>query len=147
MPPYDPSGMIGKFFYITRGWQQYRLANPSQNQWLQDSVWDTINTCWSHEPQQRCELSVAHYVFSMPCPQDALAEIPPVGRENLVRLAEELLCTFLVLPLDPGGLDVLRKVQEYISDVVSRDEPSQTSLSSAQVATLTRSFHKVYFRC
>jgi hypothetical protein len=43
MPPYDPSGMIGKFFYITRGWQQYRLANPSQNQWLQDRVWDTIN--------------------------------------------------------------------------------------------------------
>jgi hypothetical protein len=78
--------------------------DPSQNRWLQDQIWDTITTCWSGYPERRCELFVVYRVFSTPSPPDVLVEFPPVGRENLVRLAEELSYTFLILSLDPPSV-------------------------------------------
>ena len=85
-----------------------------------------------------------HHVFSTPSPPDALAEFPPVGRKNLIRLAEELLYTFLVLPLDPHQRATLKAVQEYISNVVSRDGGSPTILSSAEVAVFTETRREVF---
>jgi hypothetical protein len=103
-------------------------------------------TCWSNKPQQRCELSVLHHIFSMTGPY-TLVKCPPVGHKNLIQLAEELLYTFLVLPLDPGDRGTLRTMQEYISNVVSRDGTSPTSLPSVKVAMLAETFHKVSFPC
>ena len=85
-----------------------------------------------------------YHVFSTPSPPDALVEFPPVGRENLIRLAEELLYTFLVLPLDPHQRATLKAVQEYISNVVSRDGDSPTILSSAEVAVFTETRREVF---
>ena len=108
--PYDDVNEDNLITHIRCGKRPSRPTDPSQNRWLQDRVWDTITTCWSNEPQQRCELSVVHHIFSTPGPQDALAEFPPVGRENLIRLAEELLYMFLVLPIDPGERAILRTI-------------------------------------
>ena len=130
---------------IRRGSRPPRPTDPSQNRWLQERVWDMITTCWSEEREKRCELPVIHHVFSTPSPQDLQLEFPPVGRENLIRLAEELLYMFLVLPLDPGQRAVLRTVQEYISDVISGDGPSPTTFSSADAIALAETFHTVCF--
>ena len=102
-----------------------------------------ITTCWSEKPEQRCELSVVHRVFSNPSPWDALVEFPPAGRKNLIRLAEELLYTFLVLPLDPGALATLRTAQKYIYDAISRDGTSPTSLSPVEAVALERTLREV----
>ena len=130
---------------IRRGKRPSRPTNTSQNQWLQGRVWNTIATCWSDKPEHRWELSVVHHVFSTPGPKDALVEFPPVGRKNLLRLAEELLYTLLVLPPNLGQLSALRKVQKYVSYPISRDRTSPTSLSSGKVATWTGTIHKVSF--
>jgi hypothetical protein len=82
---------------IKHGTRPPRPESRTQDQ-VNDRVWDMISTCWCETPEQRCELSVVHHVLSTPSPPDALVEFPPVGRENLIRLAEELLYTFLVLP-------------------------------------------------
>jgi hypothetical protein len=124
---------------IKRGKRPSRPTNPNKNQWLQDPIWDTITTCWSDKPEQRCGLSVLYHIFLTPIPQDALVECPPVGHKNLVRLAEELLYTFLILPLDPGDLATLRIAQEYISNVISRDGASSPSLSLAEAEALATS--------
>ena len=76
----------------------------------------------------------------MPSSRDTLVEFPPVSHKNLVLLVEELLYMFLILPLDPDERAMLRKMQRYISDVISRDGPS-TSLS----AVLEEIFRKVLF--
>ena len=86
-----------------------------------------------------------HHVLSTPSLQDVLVEFPPVGPKNLVRLAEELLYTFQILPLDPDELTTLRTMQEYISNVISRDGTSPPSLSSAEAAAETETFDKVPF--
>jgi hypothetical protein len=125
---------------IRDGKRPSRPTDPSQNQWLQDHIWDTITTCWNDKPEQRCELSVVHRIFSMPSSRDILVEFPPVSRKNLIVLVEELLYMSLILPLDPGERAMLRKMQRYISDVISRDIPS-TSLS----AELGETFRKVLF--
>jgi hypothetical protein len=104
-----------------------------------------ITTCWSKEPRQRCELSVVHHILSTPSLQDALVEFPPVGRENLIRLAEELLYVFLALPLNPGERATLRTMQEYISNVLSRDGTPPMNLSPAKAAALTETLRQVYF--
>jgi hypothetical protein len=92
-------------------------------------------------------LCYAPRIICTPSPPDALVEFPPVGRKNLVRLAEELLYTFLVLPLDPHQRATLRSVQEYISNVISRDEASPAILSSAEVAAFTDTRREVFFPC
>jgi hypothetical protein len=76
----------------------------------------------------------------MPSSRDILVEFPPVGRKNLIVLVEELLYMSLIFPLDPGERAMLRKMQRYISDVISRDIPS-TSLS----VELGETFRKVLF--
>lgn len=120
-----------------------RPMDPSQNQWLYDQIWDTITICWSG-PLRRCELSVVYHIFSTPSPQDLLVEFPPVGRKNLVLLAEELWYIFLILPLDTDQLSTLRPMLEYIYNAVSRNGTSQTISSSAEAA-LAESFCKVTF--
>jgi hypothetical protein len=140
--PYDDNNVADMITRIKEGQQPSRPMDPSQNQWLQDRVWDTITTCWSINPQQRCELFVVHHIFST---QDALVKSPPVGRKNLIRLAKELLYTLLILPMDPGELVKLKTVQEYISNAISRDRTSTTTLSSAEVTALAKTFRKVSF--
>jgi hypothetical protein len=125
---------------IRDGERPSRPTDPSQNQWLQDHIWDTITTCWNNKPEQRCELSVVHHILSMPSSQGTLVEFPPVSRKNLIVLVEELLYMFLILPLDPGERAMLRKIQRCISNMISRDRPS-TSLS----AELGETFRKVLF--
>jgi hypothetical protein len=130
---------------IIHGKRPPRPTDPTQNRWLQDHVWGMITTCWSKKPEQRCELSVVYRVFSTPSPKDLLAEFPLVGRENCIRLTEELLYMFLVLPLDPSQRTTLRRVQQYVSDVMSRDRTSPRTLSSAGATALTETFHTVSF--
>ena len=145
MSGYDGSTEDNLIAHIKHGWRPSRPTDPRRNQWLQDRVWDTITTCWSNKPYHRCGLSVVHHIFSTPSPPDLLVEFPPVGRKNLTRLAEELLYTLLVLPLDPGRRSRLRIAQECIYNVVSRDETSPMSLSSVEVAALAEIFKKVFF--
>jgi hypothetical protein len=85
----------------------------------------------------------------MPSHQDLLVEFPPVGRKNLILLVKELPYTFLILPLDPRTRATLRTVQEYISNVISRDAASPTILPSAEAAALAERFCEVSFprRC
>jgi hypothetical protein len=54
-----------------RGERPPRPTDPSRNQWLQDPVWDAITTCWSNEPEERCELDVVYDVFLTLSPQNA----------------------------------------------------------------------------
>jgi hypothetical protein len=128
---------------IIHGKRPARPTDPGQNRWLQDRIWGMITTCWGGEPEKRCELDIIHHVFSTPSPQDPLTEFLPAGRENLIRLAEELLYMFLVLPLDPSQRTTLRRVQEYISSVMSKDEASPAILSSIDATALAETFRKV----
>jgi hypothetical protein len=121
-----------------------RPTDPSQNQRLQDRVWDTITTCWSDKPERRCELSVVCYIFSTLSRQDHLVGFPSIDRNTQIRLVGELLYTFLVLPLDAGELAALRTTQEYIYNVASRDG-TYTNLSSAEVVALAETFREVSF--
>jgi hypothetical protein len=130
---------------IRRGERPSRPTDPSQNQWLQDNIWDIIRICWSSKPQHRCELSVVHHVFSTPDPRGLLLEFPQVGRKNLVRL-EELLGTFQIPSQDPCELDTLRRVQEYLSHTISRDGTSPKDLPSAEAADLVETFDEVPFQ-
>jgi hypothetical protein len=130
---------------IIGGKRPPRPTDPSQNRQLKDRIWDVITTSWSGEPQLRCGLSVMYYAFSTPGPQDLLVEFPPVGRKNLLRLAEELLYTFLALPLDPRQRATLGTVQEYVSDVISRGGSSPTIPPSAKAVALMGTFRKVCF--
>jgi hypothetical protein len=147
MLPYKNSNMGDLIADIRSSEPPFRPTKSRKNQWLQDRVWGVITACWSEKQEWRCELSVMHHVFSTPSPPNALAESPLVGRKNLIRLAEELLCTFLAFDLDPGALATLRTVQKYISDVISRDGSLPTTLSSAEAVALRESFHEVPFPC
>jgi hypothetical protein len=120
--PYDGSDKADVIEYIRSNKRPSRPADPSQNQRLQDRVWDTITACWSEKLYQRRGLSTMHHVFSVFSCQDFLVELPPVGRKNLIRLAEDLQSTFLHLHPSSIAASGLRAVQRYISDVVSRDE-------------------------
>jgi hypothetical protein len=62
--PYDINDWDGMNACIRRGERPSRPTDPTQNRWLDDPVWDVITTCWSDKPNQRCELSVVHRVFS-----------------------------------------------------------------------------------
>jgi hypothetical protein len=143
--PFQDSTKDDMITHIKSGQRPPRPLDPTQNQWSHDRVWDTITTCWSEKPQRRCELSVMSHVFSTPRRQDLLVELPPAGRKNLVPLAEELLYTFLILPLDPGERATLRKTQEYIYKVISSDRTSTTVLSPAEAAAWGGTFLKVSF--
>ena len=122
-----------------------RPSGPSQNEWLQDRIWDVIKICWDEKPDRRCELFVMHYVFSMPSSQDLLVGFPPAGHKNLIRPAEELLYSFLIHPLHPGLRATLRTVQEYISNVMLRGGPSPQILSSVDAVALTKRLNGVFF--
>jgi hypothetical protein len=124
-----------------------RPTDSSQKRWLNDRIWDVITTCWDGRPQWRCELSVVHHAFSTPNRYGVLAEFPPVNRENLLQLAEELLHVFLVLPLGPHQRATLRKVQEYISNVISKDGASPSILSSAKAAAFIKTRQEVFLPC
>jgi hypothetical protein len=86
-----------------------------------------------------------HRIFFMPSYQDLLVQYPPVSRKDLIRLAEELLYTFLILPLDLDDLATLRTMQEYISNAMSISGTSPPSLSSAETTVLAERFHQVPF--
>ena len=49
---------------VRRGERPSRPTDPSQNQWLQDPVWDVISTGWRQKPKQRCSLSALHHQLS-----------------------------------------------------------------------------------
>ena len=141
--PYDGSKNVDVITHIRLGERPPRPTDPSQSQWLREHVWNLITTCWSGRPEQRCELSVVHHVFSTPDYQDALAEVPPVGHKNLTRLAKELSYTFLTLPLDSGEHATLGKMQKYIYNAISRGGTSSTTLSSAEVAASVETLREV----
>ena len=61
--PYDYSDRDKIVMNIESGARPSRPTGRRRNRWLQDPVWDVITTGWSHEPEQRCELSVMHHVF------------------------------------------------------------------------------------
>jgi hypothetical protein len=143
--PYGDSDKTKVTANIRRGKRPSHPTDPSQNRWLQGRIWDMITTCWSGKPEQRWELSVVHYVFSTPNYQDALAEVPPVGHENLTRLAEELWYTFLILPLGSGEHATLEKMQKYIYNAISRGRTSPTTLSSAEAAASVETLREVPF--
>jgi hypothetical protein len=145
IPPYNDSTKDNLITHIKSGRRPPRPVDQSQNQWLQDRVWEMITTSWSGKPQQRCELSVMHRVLSTPSRHDLLLELPPVSRKNLLLLAGELLYTFLILPLDPGERATLRKTQEYISKAISRDRTSISSLSPKEATALGGTFREVAF--
>ena len=62
--PHDGSNERDITACIRRGERPSRPTDPTQNRWLDDPVWDVITTCWSDKPDQRCEPSVIHRVFS-----------------------------------------------------------------------------------
>ena len=129
---------------ITGGKRPARPTDPSQKRWLNDRIWDVITTSWDSKPQWRCELPVVYYAFLTPNRRDAQDEFPPVNRENLLRLAGELLHMFLVFPLDPRKRAILREVQEYIYNVISKDGASPAVLSSTKVAAFIRTRREVF---
>ena len=88
-----------------------------------------------------------HRVFSVFSCRDLLVELPPVGRKNLIRLAEDLQYTFLHLHPSSIAASGLRTIQKYISDVVSRDGASPMILPSAKAAELTEMFNDVFIPC
>ena len=61
--PYDSNNRHKTPMRVRRGVRPSRPAGRRRNRWLQDPVWDVITTGWSHEPEQRCELSVMHHVI------------------------------------------------------------------------------------
>ena len=73
---------------IKSGVRPSRPAGLRRNRRLQDPVWDVIVTGWSHQPEQRCELSVMHNVFwtyGQQEFQDAkLGNLSPQNNRNLV---------------------------------------------------------------
>ena len=129
---------------ITDGKRPSIPKDPSQKRWLNDRIWDVITTSWDGKSQFRCELTVVHYAFSTPNRRDTLVEFPPVNRKNLLQLAEELLYTFLVLPLGPHQRATLREVHEYISNVISKEKASPAILSSAKATTFIKTRQEVF---
>ena len=67
--PYEDSNKGSVIADIRLGKRPPRPTDPSRNRWLQDHVWDMIETCWSNEPGQRSELFALHHVFSTIGPQ------------------------------------------------------------------------------
>ena len=61
--PYDGSDKANVIADIASRKRPPYPTDPSQNQWLQDPVWDTITACWSHKPELRPKLSVVYRVF------------------------------------------------------------------------------------
>ena len=61
--PYHGSDKNGITTRIRAGKRPSRPTGRSRNRWLRDPVWDVITTGWSHEPENRCELSVMHNTF------------------------------------------------------------------------------------
>ena len=129
---------------ITDGKRPARPTDPSQKRWLNDRIWDVITTSWNGKPQFRCELAVVDYAFSTPNRRDTLVEFPPVNHKNLLQLVEELLYTFLVLPLGPRQRATLREAHEYISNVISKDRASPAILSSAKATAFIRTRQEVF---
>ena len=64
---------------IKLGKRPSRPTDPSQNQWLQDPVWDAIATCWSGQPEQRPKLSAVYRMLL----KDGLGEVRNVEPDNL----------------------------------------------------------------
>ena len=56
-------------YNIKHGLRPPRPMDPSQNQWLQDPVWDAIMACWNRDPADRFKPSVVYNIFSMTSPQ------------------------------------------------------------------------------
>jgi hypothetical protein len=76
-----------------------------------------------------------------------LVDFTELGSESLTRLGEDLLHAFFILHLNPLRLAMAadRKYISSISDVISRDGTSPTSISPAEAAVLAETFGKVYF--
>jgi hypothetical protein len=61
--PYDGRDKAHVVADIALGKRPPRPTDPSQNQWLQDPVWDMITACWSGESERRPKLSAVYRVF------------------------------------------------------------------------------------
>jgi hypothetical protein len=61
--PYDGRDKDNVVADIALGKRPSRPNGQSQNQLLQDPIWDTITTCWSGKPRKRYKLSVVYSVF------------------------------------------------------------------------------------
>ena len=68
--PYDGSDRDETANRIGSGERPARPGNQSQNQWLQDRIWDVITTGWNHKPKRRCALSIMHHIFLHPSQQE-----------------------------------------------------------------------------
>ena len=62
--PYGGTHEVEVLRNVRFGRRSSRPTDLGENQWLQDRVWDTIETCWSNKPEQRYTLSVVYSVFS-----------------------------------------------------------------------------------
>ena len=70
MLPYAGSDRHMIFQDITGGVRPSRPIDPSQNQWLQDSVWDVITASWRPVPKKRCKLPVVYDIYLTPSHQE-----------------------------------------------------------------------------
>jgi len=80
--PYHGSDEKDIITRIHAGERPPRPTDPSQTQWLEDSVWDVITTGWRPQQIQRCKLSVMYHVF---LPRDVkLGDLNTQNNSNLV---------------------------------------------------------------
>lgn len=68
--PYHDSGHIATYRRIKGSVRLSHPAGRRQSLRLQDPVWNVITTGRSRKPEQRCELSVMHHVFSTSSQQE-----------------------------------------------------------------------------
>jgi len=61
--PYDSNNPSAIARDITGGKRPSRPTDPSQNQWLQDPVWNVITAGWRDVPKERCGLPDVYRAF------------------------------------------------------------------------------------
>ena len=74
--PYHGSDVNNMITDIRAGKRPSRPIGSSQNQRLQEPVWDVITTGWHVQPNRRCELTVMYHIF-LPSVQQAVQNFKP----------------------------------------------------------------------
>ena len=89
--PYHGRNVRDMIVDIRAGERPSRATDSSQDQWLQDPIWNVITTGWHSQPNQRCELSVMYHTFSPFSQQEAQNSKPGdlnVRNEGNLTIAE-----------------------------------------------------------
>jgi len=76
---------------------------------------------------------------------DDLVDFASLGPENLAKLGEDFMRTFLVLSPTHPRWQIEKHYTDRVSEVVPRAGRSPTSLSSRDATVLAETFHKVSF--